>query len=86
MPADKESVRISGDIPTDLHRDLHEAATRVRSSVGEAVLRGIEQTAETLAPKRPARCFDFSNPLIPSRDGTPFNLTNEQLYELIEFP
>ena len=80
------SVRTSVDIPVDLHRRLREAAARQGCSARELILRSIEEAVEVSEPKRIVEHFDFRTPLIPSRGGEPFNLTNEELYELIEFP
>jgi len=84
---DRTSVRTSIDIPVALHRRLHEAAARRGCSARELILSSIEHTVETTLPQRPAHRLDLRNdPIIPSRGGEPFNLTNEQIYELIEFP
>lgn len=87
MPTTKASIRTSLDIPVDLHRRLHEAAARQGCSARELILRSIEHTVETTLPTRPKQRLDLrNNPIIPSRGGEPFDLTNEQMYELIEFP
>jgi uncharacterized protein (DUF1778 family) len=81
------SVRTSIDIPVALHRRLHEAAARQGCSARDLILRSIEHAVETVLPQRPTHRLDLRNdPIIPSRGGEPFNLTNEQIYELIEFP
>lgn len=85
--ASKQSVRTSVDIPIALHRRLREAAARQGCSARQLILRSIEQTVEAAEPTRPNQRLDLrNNPLIPSRGGEPFNLTNEEIYELIEFP
>ncbi|MBL8215122.1 MAG: hypothetical protein JNK87_30670 [Bryobacterales bacterium] len=85
--ANKQSVRTSVDIPIALHRRLREAAARQGCSARQLILRSIEQTVEASEPTKPNQRLDLrNNPLIPSRGGEPFNLTNEEIYELIEFP
>lgn len=73
------------DIPADLHRRLHEAAARRGCSARQLILRSIERLVDEGEPQRPQKRLDLEQPLIPSR-GKPFDLTNEQIYELIEFP
>ena len=85
--ANKQSVRTSVDIPIALHRRLREAAARQGCSARQLILRSIEQPVEASEPTKSNQRLDLrNNPLIPSRGGEPFNLTNEELYELIEFP
>ena len=80
-----KSVRTSVDIPRDLHRRLREAAARRGCSARQLILRGIEQAVEEPVAAKPKRRLDLTKPLVPSR-GKPINLTNAQIYELIEFP
>ena len=54
------------------------AEPTVRTSLD---IRAVEETE----PQRPPRRLSLDPPLIPSR-GKPFDLTNEQIHELIEFP
>lgn len=79
------TIRTSLDIPAALHRRLHEAAARKGCSARQLILRSIEQTVGESEPQHVQFRLDLDPPLIPSR-GKPFNLTNEQIYELIEFP
>lgn len=79
------SVRTSIDLPRDLHRRLHETAARKGCSARQLILRSIEQLVDEATPKRPQRRLNLDKPIIPSR-GKPFNLTNEQIHDLIEFP
>jgi len=79
------SVRTSIDLPRDLHRRLHEAAARRGCSARQLILRSIEQAVEEADPKRPKRRLNLDKPIIPST-GKPFDLTNEQIYDLIDFP
>jgi hypothetical protein len=81
----RESVRTSIDLPRDLHRRLHEAAARKGCSARQLILRSIEQLVEETTPKRPPRRLKLDPPIIPST-GKPFDLTNEQIYDLIGFP
>ena len=79
------SVRTSIDLPRDLHRRLHEAAARRGCSARQLILRSIEQAVEQNTPKRPPRRLKLDPPIIPST-GKPIDLTNEQIYDLIDFP
>lgn len=42
--------------------------------------------ADGAAPERPPRRLNLDKPIIPSNGRKPFDLTNEQIYDLIEFP
>jgi hypothetical protein len=79
------SVRTSIDIPRDLHRRLHEAAARKGCSARQLILRSIEHAVEESTPKRPRRHLSLNPPIVPST-GKPIDLTNEQIYDLIDFP
>jgi len=79
------SVRTSIDLPRDLHRRLHEAAARKGCSARQLILRSIEQAVEEATPKRPRRHLKLDPPIVKST-GKPFDLTNEQIYDLIDFP
>jgi hypothetical protein len=81
----KQTIRTSLDIPRDLHRRLHEKAARSGCSARQLILQSIERELEQPAPQRPRRRLSLDPPLVPST-GKPFDLTNEQIYELIEFP
>jgi hypothetical protein len=80
-----DSIRISIDLPRDLHRRLREAAARKGCSARQLILRSIEQAVEEATPKRPRRHLNLDPPIVPST-GKPFDLTNEQIYDLIGFP
>jgi len=82
---DQKAVRTSIDLPRDLHRRLHEAASRKGCSARKLMLAGIEQAVEETAPARPRRRLSLETPLIPPA-GRKLDLTNEEIYELIEFP
>ena len=79
------SVRTSIDIPRDLHRRLHEAAARKGCSARQLILRSIERAVEEATVKRPRRHLSLNPPIVPST-GKPIDLTNEQIYDLIDFP
>jgi hypothetical protein len=78
-------IRTSLDIPASLHRRLHEAAARQGCSARQMILRSIERAVDEAEPRRRSRRFDPDPPVIPAT-GKPVDLTNEQIYELIEFP
>lgn len=78
-------VRTSLDIPVGLHRRLRQAASQQGCSARQLILRSIERVINEIAPERPPRRLSLDPPIIPSR-GKPFDLTNEQIYDLIEFP
>jgi hypothetical protein len=78
-------IRTSIDLPRDLHRRLHEAAARKGCSARKLILEGIERAVEEAKPARPVRRLDLSIPLIPPA-GRRIDLTNEKIYDLIEFP
>lgn len=80
-----ESVRTSIDLPRDLHRRLHEVAARKGCSARQLILRSIERAVEESTPKRPRQRLNLDKPIVPSR-GKPFDLTSEQIHDLIEFP
>jgi len=78
----QDSVRTTVDIPAPLYRQLKEQAAASGKSVRELVLIGVQ--AVVLERKKPkSRRVKF--PLIVS-DGPKIDLTNEQIYELVEFP
>jgi hypothetical protein len=80
-----DSVRVSLDLPRDLHRRVHELAARKGCSARQLILQSIEQTvAAELGEKRKKRlCLD---PPIVRSAGKPFDLSNREIYDLIEFP
>jgi hypothetical protein len=82
---EQNAVRTSIDLPRDLHRRLHEAAARKGCSARKLMLAGIEQAIEETAPARPKRRLNLDEPLIPPA-GRKLDMTNEEIYELIEFP
>jgi metal-responsive CopG/Arc/MetJ family transcriptional regulator len=78
-------IRTSIDLPRDLHRRLHEAAARKGCSARALILNGIERAVEETKASRPRRRLDLNVSLIPTTRRT-IDLTNEQIYDLIEFP
>ncbi len=77
-----EAVRTTVDIPVSLYRKLKEQAAAQGRSVRELILAGVKTTL--LEGKRP-RAKRVRFPLILSK-GPKVELTNEQIYERIEFP
>ncbi len=82
----ESTVRTSLDIPTTLHRRLHEAAARKGCSARQLILRSIERAVQETEPQRPLRRVSLDRPLVPAQGRKPFDLSNEQIHELIEFP
>jgi hypothetical protein len=79
------SIRISMDLPLELHRKLREAAARRGCSARQLILASIEGVVGQTEPTRPQRRLSLDPPLIPPA-GRRIDLTNEQLYDLIELP
>ena len=77
-----EAIRTTVDIPASLYRRLKEQAAAQGRSVRELILAGVKITL--LEGKRP-RTKRVRFPLIVSK-GPKVDLTNEQIYERIEFP
>lgn len=78
----EESVRTTVDIPAPLYRKLREQAAARGSSIRELVLAGVKSVL-LQGQRPPSRRVKF--PLIVSK-GPKVNLTNEQIYEHVEFP
>jgi Ribbon-helix-helix protein, copG family len=77
-----ESVRTTVDIPAPLYRKLKEHAAARGRSVRELILAGVKTVL--IEGQRP-RTRKVQFPLIISK-GPKVNLTNEQIYEHVEFP
>ena len=77
-----DPVRTTVDIPAQLYRKLEAQAAASGSSVRELVLAGIKSVLLQGQRPRPKR---VQFPLIVS-DGPKVDLTNEQIYEHVEFP
>jgi hypothetical protein len=78
----QDSVRTTVDIPAPLYRKLKEQAAARGESVRELVLSGVRSVLLD-AQRPPAKKVRF--PLIVSK-GPKVNLTNDQIYEHVEFP
>jgi len=82
----RESIRTSIDLPRDLHRRLREAAARKGCSARQLILASIERAVNETTPVRPGRRLSLNPPLVPTAGRKLFDLTNKQIYDLIEFP
>ena len=78
----KNAIRTTLDIPLPIYRKLKEQAAQQGRSVRELLLSGAEIVL--LSPQRPKK-KTAQFPLIDSK-GPKVELTNDRLYELIEFP
>jgi hypothetical protein len=77
-----DSIRTTVDIPVPLYRKLKEQAAAKGRSVRELILAGVRSVLlEGQRPRRKRVKF----PLIVS-DGPKVDVTNEQIYEHVEFP
>ena len=79
------SIRISIDLPPELNRRLREAAARQGCSARQLILAAIERIVAEAAPQHLSRRLSLDPPLI-SPAGRCIDLTNDQIYGLIEFP
>jgi hypothetical protein len=78
----EQAIRTTVDIPVSLYRKLKAQAAAQGRSIRELILLGVRVTL--VEGKRPcSRRVKF--PLIVS-DGPKVDLTNEQIYEHLEFP
>jgi hypothetical protein len=77
-----ETVRITVDIPAPLYRKLKEMAAAKGRSIRDLVLAGV--TSVLFEGQRP-RSKRVKFPLIVSK-GPKVDLTNERIYEYVEFP
>lgn len=78
----QDSVRTTIDIPAPLYRQLKEQAVASGKSVRELVLTGARSVILKPRKAKPRR---VKFPLFGS-EGPKIDITNEQIYELIEFP
>ena len=78
----QETVRTTVDIPAPLYRKLKERAAARGRSVRELVLAGVRTVLVEGQRPRPRK---VRFPLIVSK-GPKVNVTNEQIYEHVEFP
>src|SRR5205809_3970186 len=77
----EQAIRTTVDIPASLYRKLKEQAAAQGRSIRELILLGVRVTL--IEGKRP-RSKRVKFPLIAS-DGPKVDLTNEQIYEHLEF-
>ncbi len=82
---ESKTLRTGIDLPRELHRKLHEAAARKGCSARQLILESIEHAVSSSTPRRQKRRLSLETPIVPST-GKPFDLTNEQIYALIELP
>jgi hypothetical protein len=78
----EQAIRTTVDIPASLYRKLKQQAAAQGRSIRELILLGVRVTL--IDGKRP-RVKRVKFPLIAS-DGPKVDLTNEQIYEHVEFP
>ena len=78
----RDSVRTTVDIPTPLYRRLKQQAAVQGHSVRELVLAGVKIVLRQGHRPRPKQVIF---PLIVSK-GPKVNVTNQQIYEHVEFP
>lgn len=78
----QDSIRTTVDIPAPLYRKLREQAAARGHSIRELVLAGVRSVLLQGQRPRPKR---VRFPLIVS-EGPKVELTNEQVYERVEFP
>jgi hypothetical protein len=80
------TIRTSIDLPRDLHRRIREAAARKGCSARKLILEGIERAVEETKVERPQRRLNLDESLVPPAGRRIRSLTNEEIYDLIEFP
>jgi hypothetical protein len=78
----QESIRTTVDIPAPLYRKLKEQAAARGESMRELVLSGVKSVLLQGQRPRPKR---VQFPLIVS-EGPKVEVTNEQIYEHVNFP
>ncbi len=78
----KKSVRVSLEIPVSLYLQLEKHGAATGTSVRELLLNGAEQLVFKARANQSNR---VKFPLFGS-DGPKIDLTNEQIYEFIDFP
>lgn len=79
------AVRTSVDLPRDLHRRLHEEAARRGTSARQLILASIEKSLSEGQPQRPKRRLSLDIPIVSLPEAT-VDFSNEELYDLIDFP
>jgi plasmid stability protein len=78
----QESIQTTVDIPAPLYRKLKERAAARGHSVRELILAGVRSVLVEGQRPRPQK---VRFPLIVSK-GQKVNVTNERIYEHVEFP
>ncbi len=79
------AIRTSIDIPRDLHRRLREKAVRVGCSARQLVLECIERGLDEPKPVRRKQRLSLDAPIVSAR-GKPFDLTSDEIDDLIGLP
>jgi hypothetical protein len=79
-------ARTSIDLPRELNCRLHEAAARQGCSARQLILAGIQRAVEDATPRCPRWRLSLDRPIVAAAKRKPFDLNNEQIYQLIEFP
>ena len=74
-------MRLTIDIPDDVHRSLKIEAARRGSTIREIILESLAKNQAAPQPK-----VKFVRPIIHSNRKDKLELTNEQIYDLIDFP
>jgi hypothetical protein len=77
----EQAIRTTVDIPASLYRKLKEQAAAQGRSIRELILLGVRVTLIEGKRPRPKRVK-----FLIASDGPKVDLTNEQIYEHIEFP
>jgi hypothetical protein len=78
----EQAVRTTVDIPASLYRKLKQQAAAQGRSIRELIFLGVRVS---LIEGKRSRAKRVQFPLIVS-DGPKVDLTNEQIYEHVEFP
>lgn len=79
------TVHTSLSIPLELYQRLEAEAARQGCTPSELIVHNLEQTVPPSEPLKPRKRLSLDPPIVPST-GKTFDLTNEQIYDLIEFP
>jgi len=79
----KDTIHTSLDLPRELHRRLHERAARLGCSARRLILESIERAVAEPIGARPRRRLSLDVPIVASR-GRPFDLTSDEIHELIQ--
>lgn len=76
-------MRTTIDIPDDLYRKIKVLASQRGTSVRQLVMDGLGMVVRPIPAPRKKR---FEIPVIPSTRTDKLNLTNDNLYDYIDFP